>query len=143
MRWWIKSIHFLQSDQELHRDVALPEQIKNNLFLKDIVFCMLKEISFPMEFLKGHYDSNDISSKDISFWMPRCVKGNYLSNEIFLKEHYLWSNIFKGHYFSKYILSKRIIFFERHFCQKTLSFKWFFFQRTLVFKYCFSKDIIL
>ena len=109
--------------------------------LKDIIFCMLKEISFPIEFLKGHYDSNDISSKDISFWMPRCVKGSYLSNEIFLKEHYLWSNIFKGHYFSKYILSKRIIFFERHFCQKTLSFKKHYLSNDFLQRTWFSNDI--
>ena len=103
--------------------------------LKDIIFCMLKKISFPMEFLEGHYGSNDISSNDISFYMPCCFKGSYLSNKILFKEHYLWSNIFKGHYFSKYILERKI-FFEIHFCQKTLSFK----KHYLLTDF-FSKDI--
>ena len=48
-----------------------------------------------MEFIKGHYDSNDIFSKDNSFWMPCCFKGNYLSNKILFKGHYLWSNFLK------------------------------------------------
>ena len=103
---------------------------------------MLKDISFSMEFLKGHYDSSYSFQRTIVF---EC---HAVSNEILFKEHYLSSNMFKGHYFSKYVLSKRKIFFERHFCQKTLSLKKHylsndFFQRTLVFKYWFLKDIIL
>ena len=65
MRWGIKNIHFLQSDQEFHRDVALPDQIQGRSFSKG--HCMLKEISFPMEFIKEHYDSNDIFLNDNSF----------------------------------------------------------------------------
>ena len=42
MRWWIKSIHFLQSDQELHRDVALPEQIQGQSFSKGHYFLHAK-----------------------------------------------------------------------------------------------------
>ena len=42
MRWWIKNIHFLQSDQELHRDVALQEQIQGRSFSKGHYFLHAK-----------------------------------------------------------------------------------------------------
>ena len=64
MRWWIKSIHFLQSDQELHRDAALPEQIQGQYFSKGHCFTAMAQGSIP-----GHFTFFFNGEKDNISWV--------------------------------------------------------------------------